>query len=96
MLISEVMMPGMSGVEMHDRVIALGYAPPTIFITAFPSANLKAKALANDGCTRKTGRSRHRRALAQRCPGRGISSRQEAGTALPISAALKTTSATAH
>lgn len=46
-LISDVMMPGMSGVEMHDRIIALGYAPPTIFITAFPSDDLKAKALAN-------------------------------------------------
>jgi CheY-like chemotaxis protein len=41
------MMPGMSGVEMHDRILALGYAPPTIFITAFPAADLKAKALAN-------------------------------------------------
>ncbi|MCR4470147.1 response regulator transcription factor [Burkholderia sp. SCN-KJ] len=46
-LISDIMMPGMSGVEMHDRIIALGYARPTIFITAFPSAQLKAKALAN-------------------------------------------------
>ena len=46
-LISDVMMPGMSGVEMYDRILALGYAPPTIFVTAFPSANLKAKALAN-------------------------------------------------
>ncbi|MBN3759287.1 response regulator [Burkholderia sp. Ac-20365] len=45
-LISDVMMPGMSGVEMHDRIIELGYAPPTIFITAFPSADLKANALA--------------------------------------------------
>ena len=41
------MMPGMSGVEMYDRILALGYAPPTIFITAFPSADLTAKALAN-------------------------------------------------
>ena len=46
-LISDVMMPGMSGVEMHDQILALGYAPPTIFITAFPSAELRAKALAN-------------------------------------------------
>ncbi|MEM5384051.1 response regulator [Paraburkholderia phymatum] len=46
-LISDVMMSGMSGVELHDRILALGYAPPTIFITAFPSANLKAKALTN-------------------------------------------------
>ncbi|WP_428979400.1 response regulator transcription factor [Cupriavidus oxalaticus] len=46
-LISDVMMPGMSGVAMHERVIALGYAPPTIFITAFPGPDLKAQALAN-------------------------------------------------
>ncbi|WP_407935834.1 response regulator transcription factor [Cupriavidus necator] len=46
-LISDVMMPGMSGLAMHDRILALGYAPPTIFITAFPAADLKAQALAN-------------------------------------------------
>lgn len=46
-LVSDIMMPGMSGVAMYDRILALGYAPPTIFITAFPTADLKAKALAN-------------------------------------------------
>lgn len=46
-LISDVMMAGMSGVAMHDRILALGYSPPTIFITAFPTAELKAKALAS-------------------------------------------------
>ena len=46
-LISDVMMPGMSGVAMHERIQALGHAPPTIFITAFPAAELKDKALAN-------------------------------------------------
>ena len=46
-LISDVMMPGMTGIEMHERIVELGYAPPTIFITAFPAADLKAKALAN-------------------------------------------------
>ena len=46
-LISDVMMPGITGIEMHDRILGLGYAPPTIFITAFPAADLKAKALAN-------------------------------------------------
>lgn len=45
-LISDVMMPGMSGVAMRDRILALGYATPTIFITSFPTADLKAKALA--------------------------------------------------
>ena len=46
-LISDVMMPGMSGPAMHDRILALGYAPPTIFITAFPENGLKEAALAN-------------------------------------------------
>lgn len=46
-LISDVMMPGMSGIAMHDRILALGYAPPTIFITAFPGDDLKARAVAN-------------------------------------------------
>lgn len=46
-LISDVMMPGMSGVAMQDRMVALGYSPPTIFITAFPEAELRQKALAN-------------------------------------------------
>lgn len=45
-LISDFMMPGMTGVAMYDRVRALGYAPPTIFITAFPAADMKAMALA--------------------------------------------------
>lgn len=46
-LISDVRMPGMSGVAMQDRILALGYAVPMIFITAFPATDLKAKALAN-------------------------------------------------
>ncbi|SDC88585.1 Response regulator receiver domain-containing protein [Cupriavidus sp. YR651] len=46
-LISDVMMPGMSGVAMHDRILELGFLPPTIFITAFPTAELMAKAKAN-------------------------------------------------
>ncbi len=46
-LISDVMMPGMSGPAMHDRILALGFAPPTIFITAFPDAELREMALAN-------------------------------------------------
>ncbi|MGO4279339.1 Response regulator receiver domain-containing protein [Cupriavidus sp. OV038] len=46
-LISDVMMPGMSGVAMHERILSLGYTPPTIFITAFPTADLKARAAEN-------------------------------------------------
>jgi FixJ family two-component response regulator len=43
LLISDIHMPGLSGIEMHDRLLALGYAIPTIFITAFPTAALKAE-----------------------------------------------------
>lgn len=46
-LLCDVMMPGMSGIALHDRLASLGYAPPTIFITAFPGAELESKALAN-------------------------------------------------
>lgn len=46
-LISDVRMPRMSGVEMHARLLQLGCAPPTIFVTAFPTAALRAKVMAN-------------------------------------------------
>jgi FixJ family two-component response regulator len=42
-LISDVRMPGMSGVAMHTHLLGLGNAPPTIFITAFPTASLQAQ-----------------------------------------------------
>jgi FixJ family two-component response regulator len=46
-LISDVRMPRMSGVEMHDELLNRGYAPPTIFLTAFPTAALQAKVHTN-------------------------------------------------
>ncbi|MBC8745616.1 FixJ family two-component response regulator [Paraburkholderia sp. WC7.3g] len=42
-LISDVIMSGMSGVDLHDRLLELGCAPPTILMTAFPTAVLQAK-----------------------------------------------------
>ncbi|WP_408371624.1 MULTISPECIES: response regulator transcription factor, partial [unclassified Paraburkholderia] len=33
-LISDIRMPGMSGIEMHERLRAQGHAPATIFISA--------------------------------------------------------------
>jgi len=46
-LISDVSMPGMSGIEMHACLLANGYAPPTIFLTGYPSARDEAVVLAN-------------------------------------------------
>ena len=36
-LIKDVRTPGMSGFELHDRLVATGYSIPTIFLTAFPA-----------------------------------------------------------
>lgn len=37
-LISDIQMPGMSGFELHDRLVLLGLRLPTVFITAYPEA----------------------------------------------------------
>jgi FixJ family two-component response regulator len=42
-LITDVRMPKLSGIELHDRILQLGYPLPTIFITAFPTPDLDAK-----------------------------------------------------
>jgi FixJ family two-component response regulator len=41
-LISDIQMPGLSGIELHERLLSLGYVIPTILITAFPNAASKA------------------------------------------------------
>jgi FixJ family two-component response regulator len=46
-LICDVRLPRMSGIVMHDRLLELGHAPPTILITALPTAALQEKALAS-------------------------------------------------
>ena len=37
-LISDIQMPGMSGVEMHKQLVAMGLCIPTILITGYPEA----------------------------------------------------------
>ncbi|CAM2174540.1 Response regulator receiver protein [Burkholderia orbicola] len=36
-IISDVQMPGISGLEMYEILLERGVAPPVIFITSFPS-----------------------------------------------------------
>ena len=45
-LITDIQMPGMTGVELQDRLIAQGHRLPVIFITAFPEVNARAQAIA--------------------------------------------------
>jgi FixJ family two-component response regulator len=46
-LISDVQMPGISGVQLQDRLADLGLRIPTIFITAYPDDSVRARVL---GC----------------------------------------------
>jgi FixJ family two-component response regulator len=38
-------MPGMSGLELHKRLIASGRRIPTVLITAYPDETVRTKAL---------------------------------------------------
>ena len=44
-LITDVRMPGMSGVDLQSHLIAQGKRVPVIFITAFPEESVRARAL---------------------------------------------------
>jgi FixJ family two-component response regulator len=44
-LITDVQMPGLSGVELQSRLIAQGNCTPIIFITAFPEQRIRTRAL---------------------------------------------------
>lgn len=45
-LIVDLQMPDMGGLELQERLLALGHRFPIIFITAFPDAKLRERALA--------------------------------------------------
>ena len=44
-LITDVQMPGMSGVELQSYLIAQGHRVPVIFVTAFPEMEARGHAL---------------------------------------------------
>src|SRR5690348_12298852 len=44
-LIADVRMPGMSGIELYDHLVASGNLIPTILVTAFPNDRDRARAL---------------------------------------------------
>ena len=44
-LITDVQMPGLSGVELQSLLLARGHRTPIIFITAFPEERIRARAL---------------------------------------------------
>jgi FixJ family two-component response regulator len=46
-LITDVQMPGLSGVELQDRLIADGHRVPVIFVTGFPDERLQGHVLKN-------------------------------------------------
>ena len=44
-LISDIQLPGTSGIELQDRLADLGFSIPTIFITAYPNDAVRARVL---------------------------------------------------
>ena len=44
-LITDVQMPGITGLELHHRLLAAGKIIPTILITAYPDDSARARAL---------------------------------------------------
>ena len=44
-LVADVQMPGMTGVELYGHLVKLGYAIPTILITAYPDDGVQERML---------------------------------------------------
>ena len=44
-LIADVQMPGMTGLDLHNQLLASGQPIPTILITAFPDETVRERAL---------------------------------------------------
>ena len=44
-LITDMRMPGTTGIELHQKLMATGHAIPTILITAYPDEAVRARAV---------------------------------------------------
>jgi FixJ family two-component response regulator len=44
-LVSDVQIPGMSGIELHRHLVQAGHAIPTILVTAYPDEKTRSRAL---------------------------------------------------
>ena len=44
-IVTDLQMPGLSGLDLQDLLIARGHRFPIIFITGFPDENLRARAM---------------------------------------------------
>ena len=44
-LITDVQMPGLSGIDLQDRLIARGHCIPIIFMTGYPNDSVRAQAM---------------------------------------------------
>ena len=44
-LVADIHMPGITGPELHARLLKLGYAIPTILVTAYPDEVVRDRAL---------------------------------------------------
>ena len=49
-LITDVQMPGLSGIELQSRLAATGRCMPIIFVTAYPEDRIRARALEAGAC----------------------------------------------
>jgi FixJ family two-component response regulator len=49
-LITDVQMPGLNGLELQERLLETGRSVPVIFITAFPEEKIRSRALAAGAC----------------------------------------------
>ncbi|WP_034855192.1 response regulator transcription factor [Sinorhizobium sojae] len=47
-LVTDIHMPGMSGIDLHRRLVALGESIPTVLITAYPNGDARAHGLGSD------------------------------------------------